>query len=49
MNDILWLLTGNALFWLGIGAYVLFLGIRQNRLDRDIKHLEILNNDNNEE
>lgn len=45
MNDIIWLLGANIVFWLGLGGYALFLGIRQGRVERGLRQLEIMGKD----
>lgn len=45
MSDASWLFMANAFFWTGIGIYCAWLGIRQHKLRQEIKHLEILRND----
>ena len=45
MSDIIWLLAGNAIFWLGLGIYCLFLGMKQKKLQENIQQMEVLHND----
>lgn len=49
MDDIFWLLCANIIFWLGMGGYAIFLGVRQERIKRHLNQLEILNNDSKDE
>jgi len=38
-----YLLLANVLVWLGIGGYLSFLAIRQNRLEQRLNQMERLN------
>lgn len=40
-----WLIIANAAVWLGIGAYLVFLGARQKRLAESLRQLEIAQNE----
>ncbi len=41
MDAIFWLAAGNAIVWLGLGAYLALLGARQRQLLRQLKNLEL--------
>ncbi|MFO7818556.1 MAG: CcmD family protein [Thermodesulfobacteriota bacterium] len=38
-----YLLLANVLIWIGVGGYIFFLGIKQGKLDKKIRHLEFMN------
>lgn len=46
MESIQWLLAANAAVWLGIGLYLFLLARSQQTLDRRIRRMEMLGNDN---
>ncbi|KHK04286.1 CcmD family protein [Desulfovibrio sp. TomC] len=46
MGKEVYLFAANVLVWVGIGCYVAFLATSQTRLERRLKRLEILNDDN---
>lgn len=45
MTDLYWLLAANIVVWLGLGAYIAFLGCKQKSLDIRFQQWEILKND----
>ncbi|MEG2172909.1 MAG: CcmD family protein [Desulfovibrionaceae bacterium] len=45
MTDLYWLLAANVVVWLGLGAYLVFIGRVQKSLDTRLHHWEILKND----
>lgn len=45
MDSSNWLLMANAAVWLGIGGYVFVLARTQKLLDRRIRHMELLKDD----
>lgn len=46
MESTQWLLVANAAVWLGIGAYLFLMARSQQTLDRRIRHMEMLGDDN---
>ena len=44
-NVIYWLVAANAAVWAGMGAYLVFLGLRQRALARRLMQLELLKHD----
>lgn len=40
MSDLAWLFVAFMAVWIGIGAYLLSLGLRQRKLERRIRELE---------
>jgi CcmD family protein len=40
MNELAWLFVAFLVVWIGIGAYVLSIGIRQRALERRLDSLE---------
>lgn len=40
MSDVAWLFVALMVVWLGIGGYLLSLGLRQKRIERRLKELE---------
>ena len=41
----IWLVGANAIIWIGLGAYLCFMGNRQARLATKIKQMELIGND----
>ena len=41
MDIMWWLIIAHAAVWRGIGAYLVFLGLRQNSLAKSVSQLEI--------
>ncbi len=46
MGKEIYLFVGNVIVWAGIGCYVAFLAASQKRLERRLKRLEVLGDDN---
>lgn len=46
MGEIFWLLCANIIFWLGMAGYAIFLGVSQKGMERNLRQLEILQDDN---
>lgn len=40
MSDIAWLFVAFAAVWVGLGAYLLSLSVRQKRLEERLRNLE---------
>ncbi len=40
MSGMMWLMSANAVFWLGLGAYAVFLACRGRALERRLARLE---------
>jgi CcmD family protein len=40
LSDTAWLFVAFAAVWVGIGGYLLILGVRQRRLERRLDHLD---------
>lgn len=49
MDHTTFLIAGNAVVWLGIGAYLAFLAMNQKRLGDRLAQLERLTHDEDEE
>lgn len=45
MTDLYWLLAANVVVWLGLGAYLAFLGCTQKSLNTRFRQWETLKND----
>lgn len=45
MIDLYWLLAANIVVWLGLGAYLVFMGCVQKSLDARLRQWEMLKND----
>lgn len=45
MDTLTWVVAANAAVWLGLGAYLAFMGVTQRRLAARLAQLELLNND----
>ncbi|UJX40668.1 CcmD family protein [Desulfovibrio sp. JY] len=45
MGKEVYLFAANIIFWVGIGCYVAFLAGTQKRLERRLKRLEVLGDD----
>ena len=45
MDNIYWLLAANAVIWLGLGAYIAFLGCKGAALHKRLRHMEMLHGD----
>lgn len=45
MDTLAWIIAANAAVWIGIGAYLIFLGARQRALNIRLSRWEMLNND----
>jgi CcmD family protein len=45
MDEITWLLAANVAVWLGLGAYVAFLGCKQRVLSNRLQQMEMLKHD----
>lgn len=43
-----WLFLANAIVWIGLGCYLIFLGLGQKRLAENLRQLEILRDEHNE-
>lgn len=44
-NVMYWLVAANAAVWVGMGAYLVFLGLRQRTLAARLTQLELLKHD----
>ncbi len=40
MSDLAWMFVAFATVWLAIGGYLIVLGVRQKRLERDLQRLQ---------
>lgn len=40
MSDLAWLFVALMAVWIGIGAYLVSLGVRQKRIERRLRELE---------
>ena len=40
MSDIAWLFVAFLAVWLGIGAYLLSIGVRQRKLERKLEEID---------
>ena len=45
MDTLTWVVAANAAVWLGLGAYLAFMGVAQRRLAARLAQLELLNHD----
>ena len=45
MDTLTWVVATNAAVWLGLGAYLAFIGAAQRRLAARLAQLELLTND----
>lgn len=45
MQSSQWLLYANAAVWLGVGAYLFFIARAQQRLERRLRQMEMLQDD----
>lgn len=45
MDTLTWVVGANAAVWLGLGAYLAFMGVAQRRLAARLAQLELLNHD----
>lgn len=43
-----WLIITNAVVWLGLGAYLVFLGLKQKSLSERLKQLELMQNEHDD-
>ena len=41
-SNFLWLVAAGAAVWLGLAAYLVFMGCAQRRLDASLRQMEIL-------
>jgi CcmD family protein len=41
-SNFLWLVAAGAAVWLGLAAYLIFMGCAQRRLDARLRQMEIL-------
>lgn len=42
IDTFLWLIGVNAIIWIGIGAYIIYIAIKQRNLSQRLKQMEIL-------
>lgn len=45
MDTLTWIIMANAAVWIGLGAYLAFMGAHQRSLAARLAQWEILNND----
>ena len=45
MDTLTWIIMANAAVWIGLGAYLAFLGARQRALAARLAQWEIINHD----
>lgn len=44
-QSLIWVMIANIIIWLGLGAYLAWLGASQRKLERRCRQLEILANE----
>ncbi len=45
MNALLWLISASAAIWLGLGAYLAFLAVKQGELAKRLARMEHTNHE----